>query len=418
MVNVRPLTSDERLAFNGALINTLETVPYFASALFRLHPVAADGLGTFAVDKEWRLYLDMTAMAEWGPQAAGAVLAHEVSHVLRDHHGRSEARGHLDHQTWGIATDAAINEALYAADVPLPGEPPTPDRLQLRPNLTEEEYYDLLAPTAPPTPPAPSTSGKTGEDPAGGQESYDGCGSGAGDPTAPWELASSDPTAPALSVIQQQIARRDVAADIRDAAARNPGTVPAGLVRWADSELTPPTIDWRQQLRATLRRAVTFAATGQQDYTYSRPGRRRLPRIVTPAMHSPKPVVCVIVDTSGSMSQDDLSDALSEIAGITKATRAALTIVAVDTDATVQTNVTRASQVVLTGGGGTDMRVGIAAAQQQRPRPDLIVLLTDGYTPYPSAPPPQRLIVGLVGTQPPTTPPWATRLRIGEHATT
>ena len=422
MVNVRPLTSDERLAFNGALVNTLETVPYFAAALFRLHPVAADNLGTFAVDKEWRLYLDMAVLADWGPQAAGAVLAHEVSHVLRDHHGRREARGTVDHQAWGIATDTAINEALYAADVPLPGEPPTPDRLQLPANLTEEEYYDLLKP--PTVSPANATTGSgsaptpgTPNGDPGGPEVEDGCGSGAGDPAAPWELASDDPTAPALSVVQQQIARRNVAADIRDSAAKNPGTVPAGLVRWADAELTPPTIDWRRQLSATLRRAITYVATGRQDFTYSRPGRRRLPQIVTPAMHSPKPVVSVIVDTSGSMSQDDLTDALSEIAGIAKATRAAMTILSVDTNATVQTNITRASQVILTGGGGTDMRVGIAAAQQQRPRPDLLVLLTDGFTPYPTTPTPQRLIVGLVGTQPPPTPAWATRLRIGANAT-
>lgn len=412
MVNVRPLTTEERLAYDGALINTLESVPYFASALFRLRPVAADDLGTFAVDKDWRVYLDSAVMAEWGPRAAGAVLAHEVSHVLRDHHGRREARGTVDNTAWGIATDTSINEALYAASVPLPGEPPTPDRLGLPDNRTEEEYYDLLNPNQPP---APDSTGP-GESGGGADPDADGCGSGAGDPTASWELPADASAAPAVGPVEQQIARRDVAADIRDAAAKNPGTIPAGLVRWAVAELAPPTIDWRRQLRATLRRAITYTATGQQDYTYSRPGRRRLPHIVTPAMHTPKAVVCVIVDTSGSMSQDDLHDALSEIAGITKATRTAMTVLSVDTDATVQTNITRASQVVLTGGGGTDMRVGIQAAQQQRPAADILVLLTDGFTPYPSAPTPQRLIIGLVGNEPRQTPPWATRLPIGSHA--
>ena len=42
--------------------------------------------------------------------------------------------------------------------------------------------------------------------------------------------------------------------------------------------------------------------------------------------------------------------------------------------------------VELAGGGGTDMRVLIVAAAEQKPKPDLIVVCTDGYTPWPAAP--------------------------------
>ena len=60
--------------------------------------------------------------------------------------------------------------------------------------------------------------------------------------------------------------------------------------------------------------------------------------------------------------------------------------------------VKRVSAMSFSGGGGTDMRIGIAAAAKLKNRPDYLVILTDGYTPWPSAPPPRmRVIVGLIG---------------------
>jgi len=40
----------------------------------------------------------------------------------------------------------------------------------------------------------------------------------------------------------------------------------------------------------------------------------------------------------------------------------------------------------LAGGGGTDMRPLIAEAAQAKPQPGVIVVCTDGYTPWPSEP--------------------------------
>ncbi|MFC7648366.1 hypothetical protein ACFQX6_53925 [Streptosporangium lutulentum] len=41
----------------------------------------------------------------------------------------------------------------------------------------------------------------------------------------------------------------------------------------------------------------------------------------------------------------------------------------------------RAEGIPLVGGGGTDLRTGFATALRARPRPDVIVMLTDGQTP-------------------------------------
>jgi predicted metal-dependent peptidase len=64
----------------------------------------------------------------------------------------------------------------------------------------------------------------------------------------------------------------------------------------------------------------------------------------------------------------------------------------------------------LRGGGGTDMTVGIAEAQQLRPGPHILVVFTDGYTPWPTVAPSEfdSVIVVLNGGNSRTdVPGWA-----------
>jgi hypothetical protein len=63
------------------------------------------------------------------------------------------------------------------------------------------------------------------------------------------------------------------------------------------------------------------------------------------------------------------------------------------------------------------MRQGFDAAAALRPRPDLIVVLTDGWTPWPERRPAgSTVIVGLIGaeaTETDAVPAWAQTIRIG-----
>ena len=75
-------------------------------------------------------------------------------------------------------------------------------------------------------------------------------------------------------------------------------------------------------------------------------------------------------------------------------------------------------------GGGTDMGEGITQALALRPRPSIVVVLTDGFTPWPAeAPRGAKVIVGLIegrrGIGPwmhgvPAPPSWAKVVRISE----
>jgi predicted metal-dependent peptidase len=100
------------------------------------------------------------------------------------------------------------------------------------------------------------------------------------------------------------------------------------------------------------------------------------------------------------MHDELLARALTEIEGLL--TRAGLRagqiqVLAVDTEVHAVSRVTRARDVVLAGGGGTDMGRGIEAALRLRPKPSVVVVLTDGYTPWPlERPRGVRVIVGLL----------------------
>ncbi|RSS94279.1 VWA-like domain-containing protein, partial [Streptomyces sp. WAC05950] len=71
-------------------------------------------------------------------------------------------------------------------------------------------------------------------------------------------------------------------------------------------------------------------------------------------------------------------------------------------------------EVTLAGGGGTDMRVGISAALAMPDRPNVVVVLTDGYTPWPDETPSCRLIAALIGENPPAPPSWVETVRVGD----
>ena len=74
-----------------------------------------------------------------------------------------------------------------------------------------------------------------------------------------------------------------------------------------------PPQPWRDLLGATIRSAVTSNGVGD-NYTYGRTGRRSasLPGVILPSLRRRPPRVSVVIDTSGSVSDDELGSALLE----------------------------------------------------------------------------------------------------------
>ena len=381
--------------------------PYLASGIFGASVTAVPGLGSVAIDERWQLSADPELAAGWSPAQFGSVLVHHVCHILRHHSERAVAAAVTkdDSRQWLNAADAEINDDLVPAGLELPGNPVLPWHFGADAGKLAEEYFALLtrapadrAPRAPRAPRADDT----------GAAAWLDCGSGADGLGRPWDGPGG------LDPWLADLLRRQVAEDVVRHG-RQAGTVPAGLLRWARDVLAPR-VDWRRLLAAELRRAVADVA-GAADYSYRRPSRRAaaVSGVVLPALRRPVPELAVVCDTSGSMSEELLTMALSEVEGLLRALGLArqLRVLACDAAAGPAQRVSSARQVTLTGGGGTNMGAGLTAAYALRPRPAVTVVLTDGYTPWPDAAPKgMRVVAGLLGDDAPDAPGWARAVRV------
>jgi predicted metal-dependent peptidase len=382
-------------ALSSARLWAATRFPYLASGVFGAAVIPAPGSGTVSVDESWRMRADPELTADWTPAQLGSVLIHHVCHLLRSHGERARAvtTGPEETRAWVRAADAEINDDLVAAGLDLPGQPILPEHLGARDGLLAEQYFEHVR--------VREASGR-------GSGSWLDCGSGADGVPRPGDGPGG------LPGWQADLLKRQVAQDVISYA-RQAGTVPAGLLRWAEQTLHPK-VDWRRLLAAELRRAVAQVA-GAVDYSYRRPSRRSAVAgdVVLPALRRPVPEVAVVCDTSGSMNDELLAMVLAEVEGLLRALGLArqVRVLACDTAVAPAQRVTSAKQVQLIGGGGTDMGAGIAAAVALRPRPAVTVVLTDGYTPWPAqAPKGTRVVVGLLGAQAPDAPEWARAVRV------
>ncbi|WP_203568280.1 vWA domain-containing protein [Aestuariimicrobium ganziense] len=380
-------------------------LPYLTHALYALVAVPSNEVERMTCDEWWRIYVNPDWLDQTPVPDVAREMAHLVWHLLSDHANRARDQrvDVTNHAAWKTASDLTIRETLTLDElVPEPFPAHADDRLPL--GRSAEEYFATL--TRMPA----NGRGNDGSLPHG-----EGCGSGADGIRRAGELDPDAATA-AVTRFEADEIRHQVAIDFQGHITDH-GNVPANLLRWV-RETLQPVVPWEPILARTVRRCVGWAS-GRGDFTYSRPSRRAgsVRGVVLPGQHRQVPKIAMVVDTSASIDDGLLSRAMAEVDGAIAVLGVAgtqVTVYSVDAEVHTAGRVSRAKDVVLAGGGGTDMRKGLEAAVQARPRPDVVVVITDGFTPWPARPPLRApVVVALLGRRSfprPPTPEWAVRV--------
>ncbi len=165
------------------------------------------------------------------------------------------------------------------------------------------------------------------------------------------------------------------------AAAKARGDLPAGFERLVDSILNNR-VNWKRLLKRYITREIFT------DYTWSRPHKRsRALGTYFPDVQKENVKIAVSVDTSGSISQQDLTQFLSEMVAIVRSTDNLKADIYV-CDAGIHEklsvsngNIKKILDLKMTGGGGTSHIPVFEAVKNSDIK--ALICLTDGYTEFP-----------------------------------
>ncbi len=326
------------------------------------------------------------------------VLAHEALHCALSHFARRE---HRSKKRWDVACDLAINPILVNDGLTLPPNALYQDDFE---GMSAEEIYPLVE---------ENTDAETMDQHVYDSEGSDGqrdTGFGAGRN----KLQPDDPDArasrpqPLTDGERKQLEvqwRQRLAGAAQQAMAA--GKLAGGMARLVD-HLLQPRLPWRMLL------ARYMTTVGRDDYNYARPSRREGGAIL-PSLRSAQVNVVIALDISGSITDEEVAQFLSEVNAIKGQVRARITMHACDADLVPDgpwifepweefTLPRRFS-----GGGGTRFTPVFTWLETEHLCPDLLVYFTDAEGEFPKQEPSFPVIWLIKGR---AKVPWGQRIQL------
>jgi len=349
-----------------ARVGLLLRHPFFGNMATRMKLIeASNWCPTLATDGR-HFYYNLGFINKLSPKECEFGFAHEVLHNVLDHLGRRDGR---DPVLSNIAADFAVNQILKD------------ERIGVRPSFIQifqddryrgksyEEIYQALYDNAEKI--DISALGElldehlddNDENGNGGDEGEKGDG--------PIKISAEE-----RKKIRDEIKEAMVAA----AQSAGAGKVPAGVLRMI-KEFTEPKMDWRQLLRMNIQSIL------KSNFSFSRPNRKsQHSGAILPGMLNEETIdISIGIDMSGSISDEQAKDFLSEVKGIMdEYVDFKMDLWCFDTEVYnyakfTMDNADEIMQYEVKGGGGTDFDANFNFMKNEGIEPKRFIMFTDGY---------------------------------------
>ena len=354
----------------------LRKMPFYGDILMRLSFVEDKKIPTAATNGK-TIWYNPKFLADMKPGERNFVLMHELFHVLL-RHGVRNADGQRDRDIWNMACDIIINDMLIKlhndmrrAGIPFQ-KPVVGTFATVNSGETAENLY-----------------GKIQADNAGKNKhtqklniriGYTGNGT--------YEQKMHEVDLPSdlrtfeLSMDEMKVQDQLLQEMLRTAAQKNRGTmgsyyIPSEVYVLVQSKK----LDWRKLLKNFLSQEIG------EETSYTTPERKYLHMDMILPGHSLSEEtieeVWAFVDSSGSVGRDEMAQFLTQLYRISREFKCILHIGYWDTSVTdVYRNIRREEDVlkcVPRHSGGTDINCVYQWIRENKVKPDVMLILTDGY---------------------------------------
>jgi len=351
-----------------ARVGLLLRHPFFGNMATRLELIdASDWCPTLATDGR-KFYYNVGFVDKMTPKQCEFGFAHEVLHNVFDHMGRRNGR---NPQLSNIAADYAVNQILKDERI---GEVPEWIKIfqdnKYRGKSYEEIYADIYEKAE------KIDISQLGELLDEHLDEEEGEGGGNGDKDGKDGNGRPRYSKEDLKKIRDEIKEAMVSA----AQAAGAGKIPAGVARLI-KDFTEPKMDWRSLLRQQIQSII------KSNFSFSRPNRRsQHSGAVLPALMNEETIdVSIAIDMSGSISDVQAKDFLSEVKGIMEEYKDfKMDLWCFDTAVYNYAKFTGDNMDDITdyevkGGGGTDFDANFEFMKEEGIEPKKFIMFTDGY---------------------------------------
>lgn len=353
----KPLTPSELKEFEFKVSKAKTQIvlqhPFWAVILLKRELIIDYTTPTACINRRSQIKVNPRWAKDFSVNQLMFLLCHEVGHEVFDHINR---RGARNAGKWNKAGDAVINDTLIQCKVGefIDGGVNMPGSM----DKTADKIYNDL----------PDGDGNGGGGPGGIGNDLDD----SGDPMTQEEI---DAHSGAMQVELAQAAQ----------AAKMAGKLPGVLEKLVADILAVKT-NWWEILE---RHMVSFV---KADYTWARPNRRFIGSghyLPSTGQQQTMGTIVLVVDVSGSVTKREMSYYAGHFARIVETCcPERVHVIYVDTQVQQHVVFEQGEEVSLDydGCGGTDLENAFSWIDNEGIEPDVVVALTDGFTPYTTPP--------------------------------